>query len=198
MATAIRVAVALPLFIDPVRIGGFNWCDGGIVDIFPVHPVLDIEPPSDLAVAVNGFYPPDFEGEKKVGWREQTASVFRVASQVRTSQQIELARENLARLGEAMEVLMLNPVPYSVVRGVGFYKQFLDRSDWPDFMRWGHEEASAALAAHRPRAAATRPGSRPARGAPAVRTAARRTRTGSRRSPGAGHRPAPSWRRAVR
>lgn len=182
VATAIRVAIAIPLFIDPVQIGDYSWCDGGIVDIFPVHPVLDIEPPCDLAVAINGFYPPEFEGERAEGWREQTASVLRIASQVRTSQQIELARENLARLRESLEVVMLNPVPYSVVRGVGFYKQFLDRRDWPDFMRAGHRDAAAALAADRPGGRATRPTTREARTAPAVRTAARRTRTTAARA----------------
>ena len=37
------MAIALPLFIQPVEFHGFHWCDGGIVDIFPVHPLLDIE-----------------------------------------------------------------------------------------------------------------------------------------------------------
>jgi NTE family protein len=145
VARAVRVAVALPLFLDPVRIGDGNWCDGGIVDIFAVHPLLDIEPGADVALAVNGFYPPDFAGESAEGWRDRAGSIFRVASQVRTCQQIELARENLARLRDAMPVLMTNPVPYEVVKGVGFYKQFMDRNDWPEFMRSGHRDTLLAL-----------------------------------------------------
>jgi NTE family protein len=39
------MAVSLPLFIQPARLDGLWWCDGGIVDIFPVRPVLDIESP---------------------------------------------------------------------------------------------------------------------------------------------------------
>ncbi|MFN2581291.1 MAG: patatin-like phospholipase family protein, partial [Candidatus Dormibacteria bacterium] len=98
VARVIRAAIAIPLFIDPVKIDGLHWCDGGIVDIFPVRPVLEIEKPVDVVLAVNGFYPPDFEGESAHGWRDARASVLRIAAQVRTSQQIELARTNLERL----------------------------------------------------------------------------------------------------
>jgi NTE family protein len=74
-----------------------------------------------------------------------------VASQVRTCQQSELARVNLRRLRAATDVLMIEPVPYEKVRGVGFYRQFLNPSEWPDFMRWGRAETRRALHAHRPR-----------------------------------------------
>jgi hypothetical protein len=46
---------------------------------------------------------------------------------------------------------MIEPVPYEKVRGVGFYRQFLNPSEWPDFMRWGRAETRRALHAHRPR-----------------------------------------------
>jgi len=39
VARAVHMAIALPLFIPPVELDGFRWCDGGIVDIFPVHPL---------------------------------------------------------------------------------------------------------------------------------------------------------------
>ena len=38
VARAIRMAVSLPLFVQPVVLDGLAWCDGGIVDIFPVRP----------------------------------------------------------------------------------------------------------------------------------------------------------------
>ena len=150
VATAMRVAVALPLFIDPVMIGDRYWCDGGIVDIFPVVPVLDIEDPSEVVLALNCFYPPEFAGERVTGWKEERASILRVASQVRTSQQAELARVNLARLRRHSTVLMIDPVTYERVRGTGFYEQFLDNSDWPEFMRLGRRAALGALTAWRP------------------------------------------------
>jgi hypothetical protein len=66
---------------------------------------------------------------------------------VRTCQQIELARENLSRLRARAEVLMMEPVPYDKVRGVGFYRQFLRTRDWPEFMLAGHAGARRALSA---------------------------------------------------
>lgn len=40
VAHAIRMAVSLPLFLEPMPLEGGFWCDGGIVDLFPVHPIL--------------------------------------------------------------------------------------------------------------------------------------------------------------
>lgn len=142
---AMHMAIALPLFFEPVRLGNGYWCDGGIVDIFPVHPVLDIEERCDVVLAVNGFYPSGFAGEDARGWQDRAASILHVASQVRTCQQVELARENLARLERETELLMIDPVPYSKVRGAGFYRQFVDTSEWPDFMRAGRDEALRVL-----------------------------------------------------
>jgi len=145
VARAVRMAVALPLFFDPVMLDGGSWCDGGIVDIFPVHPVVDLEAPCDLAIAVNGFYPPAFVGEDITGWRERHLSIVDVASQVRTCQQAQLARANLARLEADVEVCMIEPVPYEKVMGLGFYRQFLTTEDWPGFMRAGRQEALRVL-----------------------------------------------------
>ena len=150
VARAVRMAIALPLFVEPVPLGGEFWCDGGVVDIFPVRPVLEMEEPCDVALAVNGFYPPGFAGEDASGWEDRRGSILYVASQVRTCQQAELARVNLRRLATTTEVLMTEPVPYQKVRGVGFYRQFLDPSEWPEFMCAGREEARRVLSGRRP------------------------------------------------
>jgi NTE family protein len=145
VARAIRVAVSLPLFVQPVTMDGLSWCDGGIVDIFPVRPVLDFEPAVDVAVAVNGFYPHEFRGEDATGWDHKTLSIVHAAAQVRTCQQAQLARDNLARLRAAAETLLIEPVPYWKVAGTGFYEQFLDTREWPEFMRAGRRVTHAAL-----------------------------------------------------
>jgi NTE family protein len=145
IARAVHMAVALPLFIQPAELEGLYWCDGGIVDIFPVRPVLDIEPPSDAAVAINGFYPPQFDGEDATDWQKRSWSILHVASQVRTCQQVELARTNLARLERTMPTAIIQPVSYDKVRGVGFYRQFLSTRDWPHFMASGRLDARHAL-----------------------------------------------------
>src|SRR5664280_889806 len=155
VARAIHMAIALPLFIEPVPLGNGFWCDGGIVDIFPVRPVLEIEEPSDLVLAINGFYPPRFAGEDASGWEDRHGSIFAIASQVRTCQQTELARTNLRRLESITEVMMIEPVPYAKVRGAGFYRQFLNTSEWPEFMRAGHSEARRVLTAWSHEAQAT-------------------------------------------
>jgi NTE family protein len=155
VARAIHMAIALPLFIEPVPLGSGFWCDGGIVDIFPVRPVLDIEERSDLVLAINGFYPPRFVGEDASGWEDRHGSILAIASQVRTCQQAELARVNLRRLESETEVMMIEPVPYAKVRGAGFYRQFLNTSEWPDFMRAGRTEARRVLAAWSNEARAT-------------------------------------------
>lgn len=145
VARAIRMAISLPLFIEPVALGDEYWCDGGLVDIFPVRPVLELEDPCDVALAINGFYPADFAGEDARGWQDRRGSIFYVASQVRTCQQAELARTNLRRLAASTEVLMTEPVPYQKVRGVGFYRQFLSARDWPEFMRAGRSAVRQVL-----------------------------------------------------
>jgi len=149
VARAVRMAIALPLFVEPVPLGDQSWCDGGIVDIFPVRPVLELEEPCDVSLAINGFYPPGFVGEDARGWQDRRASILYVASQVRTCQQAELARVNLRRLAASTEVLMTEPVPYHKVRGVGFYRQFLNPAEWPEFMRSGRSTARRALLGHR-------------------------------------------------
>jgi len=145
VARAIRMAVSLPLFIQPVVLDGQSWCDGGIVDIFPVRPVLDIEPAVEMAVAVNCFYPHEFGGEDVTGWDRRPLSIVSAASQVRTCQQAELAREHLARLRDEARTLLIEPVPYGKVAGTGFYEQFLDTREWPEFMRAGRAAMLAAL-----------------------------------------------------
>jgi len=162
VARAVHMAVALPLFIEPVAFDGGYWCDGGLVDIFPVRPVLDIEEPCEVALAINGFYPPRFVGEDASGWQDRRASILYVASQVRTCQQVELARANLARLERAAEVVMIEPVPYERVRGAGFYRHFLSTGEWGAFMKAGRRETRRALVAAYGLRAAGRPTSRAA------------------------------------
>ncbi len=146
VAHAIRMAVALPLFAEAVVLDGGHYYDGGTVDVFPVSPLLDIEDAPDMAVAVNCFYPSGFEGEDITGWERRRGSIFIAAAQVRSCQHMELARENLARLrAEVGEVLLVEPVPYSVIKGAGLYRQFVDSSQWPGFMRAGRQHTHRAL-----------------------------------------------------
>jgi NTE family protein len=146
VARAVRMALSLPLFVQSVPMDGSWWGDGGVVDIFPVQPLLDRVPP-DAVVAVNGFYPPEFAGEDQTGWHDRSLSILYAASQVRTAQQVALARENLAKLRRASLVELVEPVAYEKVRGAGFYRQFLDNAEWASFMKAGRVAGLDALAA---------------------------------------------------
>jgi NTE family protein len=66
---------------------------------------------------------------------------------VRTCQQVELARENLARLRRECRVELIEPVPYAKVRGTGFYRQYFDNREWGLFMAAGRTAALDALTA---------------------------------------------------
>lgn len=159
VARAVRMGLSLPPVFEPVALDGQLWCDGGIVDILPVHPVLDLEAPPDVALAVNVFHPPGLAGEDATGWDRMPLSILELAAQVRTSQHVQLARENLARLrAEVPDVLLLEPVPYDVAQGTGLYRQFVDPTDWPTFIREGYDTTREALAAWHP-ARALRAGS---------------------------------------
>lgn len=152
VARAVRMGLALPPVFEPVLLAGRHWCDGGIVDILPVRPVLDLEPRPDVVLAVNAFHPPRLRGEDAAGWERRAVPILGLAGQARSSQHLQLARENLARLrAEVPDVLLVEPVPYEAVRGTGFYRQFIDPRDWPGFVRAGYEATHAALHAWEPR-----------------------------------------------
>jgi NTE family protein len=51
VAVAMRVAISIPLFVEPVRVNGHLYGDGGVVNIFPVRPAVEANP--DLVVGLN-------------------------------------------------------------------------------------------------------------------------------------------------
>ena len=116
--------------------------------------MLDIEPAVDTAVAVNGFYPHEFGGEDITGWDDRPLSIASATSQLRTCQHAELAREHLAMLRRETRTLLVEPVPYWKVAGTGFYEQFLDTREWPDFMRAGRAAMLTSLHRHARQSAA--------------------------------------------
>jgi NTE family protein len=141
VALAARVGISIPIFVEPVQIGSHLYGDGGVVDIFPVRPVLDEQP--DVIVGLNCYLPEDFAGEDLSGWRDRTLGILRASEQLRWSGMLALAREQARRAGERL--LLLHPVPYREVRGAQFYETFLDRSRWPSFMLAGRTTARDAL-----------------------------------------------------
>jgi NTE family protein len=139
----VRAAVTLPLFMIPLELDGAQCGDGGVVNIFPVDPLVDHHPEIDFYIGVNAFYPENFAGEDHTGWHRQTFSILRVTPQTQQCQHIEAARMQLRRIQD--RCLMVHPLHYHEYRGVKLYEHFVDRSQWADFMRRGHLEARRAL-----------------------------------------------------
>jgi NTE family protein len=157
LARAARVAVAIPILYPPVTIDGRRYGDGGIVDIFPSGPLLEVTPPLDVVLGVNLYSPEEFLGEDVTGFMDEPWSIIQASGQLRWAGHLELARARARELGDRL--LLLHPVPYRETRGMRFYGGFMDRSDWPRAMRRGYDVARAAL----DRFAETRPTRTPLR-----------------------------------
>jgi len=143
VAVAMRLAIAIPIFVEPVRVADHLYGDGGIVNIFPVRPVLDANP--DLVLGLNSYLPEGFAGEDVTGWRDRSFAILRASGQLRWSGMVALAREQALLAGDRL--VLLHPVPYAEVRGAHFYETFVDRSRWPAYMRAGHQSTLEALEA---------------------------------------------------
>ncbi len=146
VALAVRVAISIPIFVEPVPIGGHLYGDGGVVDIFPLRPVLEHRP--EVVVGLNAYLPEGFAGEDVTGWHQRSFAILRASGQLRWSGMVELAREQARLAGDRL--VLLHPVPYAEVRGGRFYETFVDRSRWPDFMRAGRRTMRDVLGS-RPR-----------------------------------------------
>jgi NTE family protein len=142
IAKAARIAISIPIMVQPVHLGDAWYGDGGIVDIFPIAPLAD-EQPIDHVIGTNTYLPERFEGEWVPDWYQRSFSVLRASGQLRYALYVAHAREHMRALGDRLE--LLHPVPYEEVRGAKFYESFLDRREWPRYMRLGHTHARRAL-----------------------------------------------------
>ena len=149
-ARAVRMAVGLPLAIQPAELDGGWWLDGGIVDILPSEPFVS-DDLCDVALVVNGFYQEGFVPDREPRWRESPMSILHMANQSRTMGHSRMARRNFADLQRAVpDVIELAPVAYSRAQGAGLYAEFLDNRRWAGYMADGYRSATTALAAWHP------------------------------------------------
>jgi NTE family protein len=147
----VRIAVALPLFVEAVRVEGDLYVDGGVVDAFPAEPMI-ADGRFDRVFGLNVMLPPGLEGEDIAGWEERPGGVLDASRQLRLAQHTELARRSRRRLGESLT--LIEPIPHEELHGFAFYDLFLDRRRWPDLMRRGYEATVEALAPFRRRRSA--------------------------------------------
>lgn len=144
-AHAVRMAIALPVAVQPVAFEDGWWLDGGIVDILPAQPFLSGSV-CDMALVVNGFYGEGFAADQEPHWRDSVLSILRMASQSRLMHHVALTHRSIADLRRAVpDVLEMTPVDYSRVHGAGLYGEFLDNRAWPGYMVDGYRSAADAL-----------------------------------------------------
>jgi NTE family protein len=140
----VRIAVALPLLVEAVRVEGHLYVDGGVVDAFPAEPLLDEDAQLDHVFGLNVLLPPGLEGEDISGWeRGRVGGMLKAGRQLGRASHIELARRAKHRLGDRLT--LIEPVELDEVTGLNFYDLFLDRRRWPELMRRGYEATHAAL-----------------------------------------------------
>jgi NTE family protein len=152
----VRIATALPLLMEAVRVGEHLYVDGGVVDVFPAQPLIEHER-HDLVIGVNTILPPRFEGEDISGWSERMLGFLSASRQLSQATHIELARRAKRRLGR--KLVLIDPIDYRELYGWRFYDLFIDRRKWPRLILQGYEHTKRVLERHarrsraRPRAA---------------------------------------------
>ncbi len=164
----VHIAVALPLFIESVEVRGHLYVDGGIVDVFPCGPFIE-DGGFDHVFGLNFMLPPQLEAQDITGWQRSPMGILQGSRQLQQGYHLEFARRSRRALGDTLTVV--DPVDYSLLRGVSFYDLFIDRRRWPQIMRLGYDAMSEALKPFRagrprPRRAAGQPEREPGLTAP--------------------------------
>lgn len=155
----VRIAIALPVFIESVEVDGHLYVDGGIIELLPAEPILR-DGGFDHVFAVNFMLPPQLQPEDITGWHDTRMGILKASRQAEQGVQLEFAHRLRAALGDRFTVI--DAADHRLLRGPAFYDLFIDRSRWPALIREGYERATKALDAVR--STRPRPGS-PASGA---------------------------------
>jgi NTE family protein len=154
----VRIAIALPLLVEAVKVGDHLYADGGVVDVFPAQPLMENEK-LDLYIGVNTILPARLEGEDISGWPDRPMGFMRATRQFSYAGHLELARRTVKQLGR--KLILIDPVDYAQLQGWGFYELFIDRRKWPELILQGYEHTKAVLERYARRGAGKSSGSRP-------------------------------------
>ena len=138
----VRIAIALPLVMEAVRVDGHLYVDGGVVDLLPSRPLLD-DDSIDHVVAVNVMLPPQLQPSDITGWEDRLMGILDAARQAEQGFQLELARRT--REDFDGRFTMIDAADHTLLRGPSFFDLFLDRSRWPELIQYGYEQATREL-----------------------------------------------------
>lgn len=139
----VRVAIALPLFIESVSVRGHLYVDGGIIENWPAQPAVEAGDRFDHVIGVNLMLPKGFEPRDISGWPDRTGGLLQASRQLQQGYHLELARRAKDELGEKLK--LIEPIDEAEIRGVSFYDLFLDRTQWPRLIQQGYESATRVL-----------------------------------------------------
>ena len=142
----VRIAIALPVFIESVEVDGHLYVDGGIIDLLPAEPIL-ADGGFDRVFAINFMLPPQLEPEDITGWQRHRMGILQASRQAEQGFQLEFAHRARKQLGASLTVI--DAADHRLLRGPAFYDLFIDRSRWPALIRGGYERASRSLDAFR-------------------------------------------------
>jgi NTE family protein len=148
IGSLVRIAIALPVFIESVEVDGHLYVDGGIIDLLPAEPIVRAGT-FDHVFAINFMLPPQLRPEDITGWQHHRMGILIASRQAEQGFQLELAQRTKRALGDAMTVI--DASDHRLLRGPAFYDLFIDRSRWPELIRGGYERATRALDAFRSR-----------------------------------------------
>ncbi|MGE5407659.1 MAG: patatin-like phospholipase family protein [Syntrophothermus sp.] len=143
----VRIAIALPVFIEAVPVQGHLHVDGGLIELFPALPVLERREEFDHVFGLNFMLPPQFEPEDITGWQNSRMGILHASRQFQQGYHLESARRAKQLLGDRLTII--DACDHRELRGTTFYDLFIDRSHWPRLIRQGYEAATRALAPFR-------------------------------------------------
>jgi NTE family protein len=143
----VRIAIALPVFIESVEVDGHLYVDGGVIDLLPADPIMR-DGGFDRVFAINFMLPPQLEPEDITGWQDRRMGILLAERQAEQGFHLEFAHRMRRALGDALTVI--DAADHRLLRGPDFYDLFIDRSRWPELIRAGYERTTRALDAFRP------------------------------------------------
>jgi NTE family protein len=128
----VRVAIALPLFIESVLVGEHLYVDGGIIENWPAEPAIE-DGGFDHVFGVNLMLPAGFQSKDISGWPDGLGGILEASRQLGQGYHLELARRAHERLGD--KLTLVEPIDASETCGTTFYDLFIDRSHWHRLVR---------------------------------------------------------------
>ena len=86
----VRIAIALPVFIESVEVDGHLYVDGGIIELLPAEPILH-DGAFDHVFGANFMLPPQLEPQDITGWQDRRLGVLEASRQAEQGVQLEFA-----------------------------------------------------------------------------------------------------------